>query len=80
MRDLFAAAESRRQVMRRTDPACYGGEVPGGLWDTRRPEEQEAVLAEKFHKLMHTIAVHDIPVTLLDFPRLTVNGDYLFAS
>ena len=78
MRDLFSAAESRRRVMQRSDPARYAGGVPGGLWDTRRPEEQEAVLAQKFHALMHTLAEHDIPLTLLHFPRLTLEAEYLY--
>src|SRR5262249_48005642 len=77
MRDLFSAAESRRDVSRRSgrDPA---DPVDGGLWHTDKPERQEAVLAHQFYKLLHTIAKHDIPMTLLYFPRLAQEPDYLY--
>ena len=80
MRDLYAAAQSRREVFRRTDSAHYPTQMPGGLWDTEphTPEMQEAVLANKFYRLIHALTMHDIPLTLLDFPRFVHEPDYLY--
>ena len=84
VRDLYAAAESRRDVMRRTtSPSAavtqtLGPGVPGGLWGTMDPAAQEAVLAKKFHRLLHTIARYEIPLTLLEFPRLAQDAPYLY--
>ena len=80
MRDLFSAAESRRDVARRTDPALFAKakEIPGGLWDASSPENQEAVLTAKFYKLLHVLTKRDIPTTLLYFPRFIHEPDYLY--
>jgi hypothetical protein len=80
MRDMYAAAESRRAVRIRAGTMFGGGEIPGGLWDTDKPEGQEAVLATYFYQLLETIARHDVPVTLLHFPRLVNDADYLYRS
>src|SRR5687767_2254960 len=69
MRDLFSAAESRRDVTRRTDKKLFSDGIPGGLWRAEKPELQEAALATLFHNLIHTAAKRDIPITLLYFPR-----------
>lgn len=78
VRDLYAAAQSRREVTNRTDRSLYPTDIPGGLWHTDRPEHQEAVLTEQLYKLMHTLAKRDIPLTLLYFPRLIHEPNYLF--
>jgi len=78
IRDLFAAAESRRDVLRRTLSAGDPTEVPGGLFGTDEPHQQEAVLCQKLYQLIRTLAKHAIPLTLLDYPRLLNDGDYLY--
>jgi hypothetical protein len=78
MRDLFSAAESRRDVSRRTPPDSARQGTPGGIWNTKDPGSQEAVLAQLFYGLMHTLARHEIPVTLLEFPRTVNDPEYLF--
>jgi len=80
IRDLYSAAESRRSVQKRTDPSLYNGEYPvsGGLWHTDKPEEQETVLVHKIYKLMHTLAQYDIETTLLYFPRIIYEPQYLY--
>jgi hypothetical protein len=77
MRDLYSAAESRRAVARNahTTPP---DEVVGGLMHTRAPEEQESILAQMLHSLLFVIAKHDIPVTVLHFPRLVNEPEYLY--
>ena len=79
VRDLYAAAESRRYVSSTTDVAFFPG-VPGGLWHTQVPEDQEAVLANELYKIIHTIAKRDIPMTLLFFPRLIHDAEYLYSK
>ena len=74
VRDLESAARSRIRI---------GGtdhEVPGGLWGTSDPAQQKAVLAEKFHALVHALAAYDLPHTFLHFPRLVEDADYAYAK
>jgi hypothetical protein len=78
MRDLYSAAESRRAVSRKAGFANRPNEVPGGLWNAKVPEEQESILARMLHNLFFAIAKHDIPVTLLHFPRLVNEPEYLY--
>jgi len=81
IRDLFSAAESRRDVTRRTDPSLYPDrKVPGGLWRTVDPIAQEEVLTSSFYKLVFTLTKFDIPTTFLYFPRLILEPVYLYAK
>lgn len=52
------------------------GEIPGGLTGTREASGQKAALAENFHSLVHTLTVHDIPLTFLEFPRFARDAGY----
>lgn len=80
IRDLYSAAESRRTVARKGRPGFLMPRRFLGIrkWRIRRPEEQESVLAQNFFRLVHTIAEHNIPMTLLFFPRLAKDPKYLF--
>jgi hypothetical protein len=78
VRDLYAAAESRRDVTRRTDAALFPGGVPGGLWMTDQPERQEQVLLDMLYKLVFAAAKWEIAVTLLHFPRTVHDPVYLY--
>jgi hypothetical protein len=87
MRDLRAAAESRRYVAecaeaklsllgrlrRRIKPVA----VPGGLWHTRRARQQEQILSQQFYKLALALSAAEVPVTLLRYPRLVRDSAYL---
>jgi hypothetical protein len=86
VRELGAAAESRRAASRRAEALGRNGlAAPGGLWKTREPERQEQELAVQFHKLVEALVAHEVPMTLLAFPRfarepgyfLRVAGPYL---
>lgn len=74
VRQLDEAAHSRIRIGGRD------GLVPGGLLGTADPSAQKGVLAERFHGLMHALAEHDIPHTLLHFPRLAVDADYAWVK
>jgi hypothetical protein len=80
IRDLYSAAESRRVVARKGRPNFLIPRRFLGVrkWGIRRPEEQESVLAQNFYRLLHTIAEFNIPMTLLYFPRLAKDPEYLF--
>ncbi|HPD61298.1 MAG TPA: hypothetical protein PKV48_06020 [Thermodesulfobacteriota bacterium] len=79
MRDLYSAAQSRRDVASRTDPSLYApGSVPGGLWHTNKPEDQEVILTAQLYNLMYTLAKYDVPLTLLLFPVFVNNPEYLY--
>jgi len=80
VRDLYSAAESRRDVERRTDSATCPGPTPGGLWRTDQPEQQETVLAHQLYKLIFALAKGNVPTTLLYFPRLVEDPVYLYAK
>ena len=42
--------------------------------------DQERLLAVGFHRLVRWATIHDLPLILLDFPRLVEDCDYLLAS
>lgn len=78
IRDLYSAAQSRIDVEKRTDHALYPDGIPGGLWYTNTPDNQELILQRQLYKLIYTITKYDVPMTLLYFPRFINDPDYLF--
>lgn len=78
MRDLFSAAESRRFVVREAGEVENPDLVRGGLWHTKEPLAQESILTLQLYKLMETLSSYDIPLTLLSFPRLATDPEYLY--
>lgn len=78
MRDLFAAAESRRFVVREAGGGVEPDQVWGGLWHTKDPSAQETILTLQLYNLIESLSRYDIPVTLLSFPRLATDADYLY--
>ncbi len=89
MRDLHAAAESRRQVtkaalaemppLKRVVRSLFRPHgAAGGLWQTKRRSHQEQVLLEKLYKLILALSDTSVPVTLLRYPRIVKECDYLF--
>lgn len=76
VRDLFSAAESRRRIT----ALAKTRKAPGGLWGTKRPRKQEAILARKFYDLVYTSVKYGIPTLWLYFPRLVSDPEYLYDS
>jgi hypothetical protein len=74
IRELAEAAASRADV------GGSDGNLPGGLWRTADAHAQRAVLAEMFHGLLHTLAAHDIPLTLILFPRMVRDPEYTYGK
>jgi hypothetical protein len=91
VRDLTEAASSRvvqeLQAAHRSNPWMAGlsrsfeqwGITPGGVLYSLDPVDQARLLAVSFHRLVQRLVKADIPVVLLDFPRLALDADYLFA-
>jgi len=80
VRDLFAAAESRRFVSSKSAQGQTPNIVPGGVWDTKHPQEQEKVLSQKFYTLLFGLIKNDVPVTFLFFPKLVHQPVYLYSK
>jgi hypothetical protein len=76
IRELYASAESRRTVQGHKKER----DKPGGLILTENPGDQEAVLAMQLHRLVHTLAKHDVPMIWLHFPRLVQDPAYLYGK
>ncbi len=80
MRDLQAAAESRRQVEKSSHPGNYKpGHAPGGLIGADGAS-QEAVLQEGLYRLMLSLSRANVPVILLHYPTLLYDRDYLYSK
>lgn len=79
VRAFHAAAASRMRVQSDTTGSRDGYPVAGGLWGTVRASEQQAILEHKFSKLLEALARHDIPATIISFPRLVNDAGYLFS-
>ncbi|HEX8371423.1 MAG TPA: hypothetical protein VF585_01480 [Chthoniobacterales bacterium] len=76
VRHLGAAARSRERISK--EAGFPEGKVTGGFWEARNAIEQEATLGQKLSQLIVTLGKHDVPTTLLFFPRLVEDAPYLF--
>ena len=82
VRELSAAAESRRHVTRqaiasgKTGERQKGGVVGGPGADKR----QEKILAVQFHRLVHTMLTFDVPIHFLKFPEFAKGQQDLYAA
>jgi hypothetical protein len=74
MRNLDVAAASRVRNTR------YGSDLHtfGGLFGTSRATRQREALALLFYELMYTVVRHDLPYTLLMFPRFAEDWEYAY--
>ena len=81
MRDLFSAAESRRNVYTLAAKAGKNPiKHPGSLWKTRKPEEQEGQLALQFYGCVEAIVATGRPLHFLRFPHFARDADYLWSA
>lgn len=92
IRDLHAAAESRRHVVRtsvsklpwhkRLRHAVRPRKFVGGLWHTSSSTlgGQEDILLRQIYRLMLAVANADMPVTFIRYPRLVKDGNYLYGK
>jgi len=88
MRDLHAAAESRRFVTHQTVSSMsllkrihyqfFPKSLAGGMWHTSAGKDQETVLLEQIYKLVLSLSKTTIPVTLLRYPQLVNDAPYLY--
>lgn len=82
VRDLFAAAESRRRVSSTAEAATGDPRHPGGLTfgAVDKPRRQEQRIAVQQYKLVHTLARHQIPLYLVPFPEFATGERDVFDS
>lgn len=75
IRDLKAAADSRRRVSSR-------GEKNGGLWgvSSMQPGIQESFLAVKTYSLIESLSRNRVSFSVLNFPLIIEDHNYLFDS
>ncbi|MBL1212939.1 MAG: hypothetical protein HND52_06240 [Ignavibacteriae bacterium] len=82
IRDSKSAAASRYNVFKNTPffkriitKSAY---INGGTWGTKRKNKQEVILIQKLYDLLLSLSNTNIPVTLLKFPRIVNDSEYLF--
>lgn len=75
MRNLSDAAKSRINISNKSTP---GNPIPGGMWKTKNPEDQEHKLATQLYKLLVGLGRMDTPVTFLHFPKIVKDPKYLY--
>lgn len=89
MRDMAEAVTSRlvqeksRVIEVMPDHFAWAdayGVVPGGSVYSLEPLDLERILATGFYRVLRWAVAHEIPVVLLDFPRLVNDGDYLISN
>ncbi len=78
MRTLTDAAASRSRVSAAARAEGLTGKAPGGLWTAPNYAEQINASARTFYNMMHVLAEHETPITLLAFPRLALDAAYLY--
>ena len=92
VRDLNAAAESRRRVVKANVASMPLGKrlkytvrprlLAGGLWGTnsRKPGKQEEVLLRKLYGLILALSDNSLPVTFMRYPKILKDCPYLFGK
>lgn len=81
IRDVYQAAESRRNVQwRSSENSSLNIIVPGGLFDTVQPWRQEFVLESLMYQLGLLLARYEIPATFIEFPKFIHDPAYLYRT
>jgi hypothetical protein len=78
-READQAARSRAAVEQRAKDSGFTGKVvPGGFWGASDLHGQKQHILAKTHQLFCSIAEYDLNHTLIHYPRMTEDGEYLF--
>lgn len=90
VRDLDAAAESRKfvhrntilkeKLWRRIKRKFFSTNVKGGLWHTNDYDKQKEVLLCQVYKLLMVLSNTNIPITIMNFPRIVKDSKYLYTK
>jgi hypothetical protein len=75
-----AAAEIAPWTTQLDRPFETWGHTPGGAVFSLHQLDQERILAHGFHKLLHRLVRADIPLVLIEFPRLVQDAAYLHSK
>ena len=76
MRSLEGSVQSRKRI----SDLVGGGERVGGFDNASNEDEQKQVNCRRVYNLLHDLAKNDIPFTLLHFPRLANDAEYLWGK
>lgn len=76
MRTLSDAAKSRVNISKKG----AGKPIPGGMWKTNDPAQQEQMLATQLYKLLVGLGKMNTPVTFLHFPTTVKDPKYLYGK
>jgi hypothetical protein len=89
VRELMASATSRilqERIAMAEGPwadwpsSDVNGVVMGGAVYSLDPVDEARILAVGFHRLIHWATTQQIPLFLLEFPRIVIDADYLIES
>ena len=78
IRDLHAAAKSRCENLKKAAKYDDPRKVIGGLEGVTDPNEQDIFFLEKFYDFFQFVSTYNIPLTTLQYPRLVLDGEYLY--
>ena len=80
VRELTAAAQSRRQVSRQSLASGKNVEdkQPGGIVGAPVGARQKRLLAVTFYKLVYTMVYYEVPIHFLKFPQFATGEQDLF--
>ena len=78
IRDLEAASQSRIYVENISDSSQYPQGIPGGLWHTTDPKDQERILSRQFYNLIFYLTRSEVPIMLMHYPRIIKDPAYLY--
>jgi len=88
VRDLDAAAESRKfvhrntilkeKLWRRIKRKFFSKNVKGGLWHTNNYDKQKEVLLCQVYRLLLVLSNTNIFITVMNFPKITKELEFLF--
>lgn len=73
IRNLNDSVQSRKRV-------ASLGETNGGFDNASDENEQKNINCRRTYNLLHDLAKNDIPFTLLHFPRLSSDSEYLWGK
>ncbi len=74
VRKINDAVKSRLRIQKQHNTM---DNVCGGLTGTQIPKEQKYYLLNEFYTFMQVLAQYDIPITLVLFPNIVINIEYL---
>ena len=77
---VYIPVRCLRDVALSREKVSKAGGVSGGFWGADCIEEQENKISRSFYSLIDTCLKFDLPYTLISFPRLIEDSEYLYGK